>query len=619
MTTKEALEEEIQKHDNAYWNEQNPMITDQEYDALVQKLQQVAPDSPILMKVHAPVSGEGKKIHHIIPMLSLNKVYSVPELLEWCKKVSRGPSELFLIQPKYDGCSAELRESVLSTRGDGTVGENISQHTRILKVLQGGETIPATKFKGATRGEIVLAKSVFEHVKTKLTRKGGEQFKNSRNACAGILNRDENPDINVPLLTLIDFNEYSIKAELGQLPHLDWDGIIRNTQAQDYPTDGLVIKLADFKYAQSLGVTSHHKRSEIAFKFANPTGTTVLESITWSQGKEVLTPIGRVAPVEISGVTVQNVNLHNMKYIRDNDIHIGDTLIIERAGDVIPDVQKVIPGKKRELPIITQCPVCNGPVEYREPEVRCARSDCPGKLTNKLMDSVIRIGIERLGKPTLEKMIDVLGVGDLIDIFRLQKDQLLQLPGFAESSATNLHGEIQKVLKGGAYDWQILASLNLVGIGKTLSKILMEKFSLSHLVNMVETIPRGNLFSQLQEIDQVGRDRAAVLLSGIEINVGYIKELRELLPTKEVVKEAIRNDMIKVCFTGKFPKKKAFYYALLSGTKYKVVESVTKDLGLLIVADPSKNSSKQKKAEKLGVTVMAVDDLLDKIQNQGGD
>ena len=612
--SREQLEKEIQEHDRQYWVENKTVISDTEYDAKVRQLQRVAPDSPVLQQVHSPVRGMGKKIQHTIPMLSLAKVYELEELFKWCKKVARGPEELFLIEPKYDGCSAELMDGILSTRGDGKEGEDITHHLPIITIKQGEQNISPKSFKGMIRGEIVMLDSVFERERLNLVRKGGELFKNSRNAVGGILNREDNEDIKAPILTLIDFHQQFIKVSLKDIESLNWEAIITQVQDMDYPADGLVIKLADFDYGQTLGTTDHHRKCEMALKFANPTGETVLLGITWSQGKHNLTPIGNVIPVEISGVTVSNINLHNMRYLADNDIQIGDTLIVERCGDVIPDVQSVIPGKKREKPFINICPSCGSQVLFKDPEMVCTSTTCPGKMVNRLMDSIIRIGIERLGKPTLEKMVDTLGTQSLIDIFNMTKDDILRLPGFAETSAQNLFGEIQKVKEGGVFEWQILAAVNMSGIGRTLSKSLMASMSLDDLLNLVT---QPNCYEKIQENEMVGPDRAAVIITGVRVHEDYIRQLMEILPIKREKEEAVPEDQITVCFTGKFPEKKAFYYALLSGSRYKVVEKVDKTLGALIVADPSKSSGKQKKAEKLNISVLSVDSLLEQVQQQG--
>ena len=421
MTEIMQLEEEIRYHNKLYWEKNQPEISDIEYDTLTRELTKLNPTNSLLTVIHSPISTKGLKVKHKVKMLSLNKVYTIPELLTWCAKVSRGPHEQFLIQIKYDGCSANFTNGVLATRGDGEIGENITDK---LPLIEMGVR------KRDVRGEIIFRKSVFEKYKTILKKRDGTPYSNARNACAGMLNKDDLP-VKEAILELIPFGMETTKGSLTDLKVFDFDSYIKEVEELDYPADGLVIKLADLDYKESLGYTSHHSRGEIALKFANESATTQLLDVTWSMGKEVITPIGNVQPVEISGVIVSNVSLHNMKFIMDMGIRIGDTLTIERAGDVIPHVINVTPASTPQINItISICPECNGLVAYAEPNIYCVNPHCKGKKVNRLYDSITRIGIDRIGKPTIKNMVDILEVDNLIDIFQLTKESLLRLPKF---------------------------------------------------------------------------------------------------------------------------------------------------------------------------------------------
>lgn len=591
------LVKEITKHDNLYWEKSSPIISDPEYDKLVNELRKLDPTNNLIFRVHTPKT-TGKKVQHKIPMLSLDKVYTYQDLVKWCKKVARTKDEVFKVQPKYDGVSGDLRDGILATRGDGFIGEDVTDKLPLIRILTEN-----SKNSKNTRGEILFSKSDFS--KTNLVRKGGESYKNERNAVGGILNRDD-IDMSVgKVLTLVDFNLLSRHLSLTEIENLGEDGlkeIESDIQDLDFPVDGIVFKLADEDYGNSLGSTRHHLKSATAFKFANPFKFSKLIGITWSVGKHTITPIGRVEPIEISGVIVKNVSLHNLKNIRDLDIHIGDELRIERAGDVIPYATGVAQGQEREWIYITDCPVCGFPVKYVDPEILCVNPNCNGKHLVTLLDSVTRIGIEHLGEPTLRKMVNTLGVYDLTDIFSLTKDDIIKLEGFAKSATDILFNEIQKVKKEGVFEWQILAALNLEGIGRSLSNDLLKDRTLNEL--------RNYTISQFESIQGIGPERAKILFHGLRDSSQYIDQLLEIIPIKNSEPE---KDLIKICFTGKFPEKKAYYYDLIKDKGFNVWEKVTKELDILVVADPSKLSGKQKKAEKLGIKVMSIEDLLVKV------
>lgn len=595
---KELLISLIKKHDELYWKKGTPEISDFDYDILVESLKDIDPNHPLVNKINTPtVASEGKVIHKV-PMRSLEKVYTIEELVKWCGKVARSDEEMFVIEYKYDGCSATLIDGVLATRGDGNVGEDITSKLPIINII-------GTKNTSNVRGEVLMLKSVFSNIKDEMG------FKNTRNSVAGILNRDDVDIKHGKILTLVPFRYFSAWFMMEEIKRFLndselFDNIVKSAMSSDFPTDGLVVKLANKKYLEELGATSHHSKGEIAFKFANPTGKTVLLGIEWSIGKHVITPVGKVAPVEISGVTVSNVNLHNMGYINAKNIHIGDTLIIERAGDVIPDVLSVIPGKSRKKITLDNCPYCGEKVNFIPPVMVCINEKCSGKLLHRLMDSVVRIGIERLGLPSLKKIVDNLHVVNLIDIFDLTLDEIRSLDGFAAKSSENLLEEIQKVVRRNVEDWRILSCLNLEGIGTTLSKTLLSEFSLNELRNMTE--------KDFTNIAGIGPERAVVLVNGLKVNFEYIDMLLNKLTVmrSKENKSAKNSGKIKICFTGKFPKPKSYYYGLLGNDVYEVVERLESDTKVLVVADPSIESSKTKAAKKKGISIIGIYDLFDK-------
>lgn len=590
------LEEEIERHDHLFWVVGEPEISDEDYHALTRRLKELDPNNPLLDKIHTPTIESSTSVEHIVPMLSLDKVYTVPELIDWAFKVARTENERVLLQNKFDGWSIELRTGAMSTRGDGYIGDDISNKLIYVKLLDGTSASNVMY----DHGELVMLKSDFERYRPHILRKSGEQYKTPRTILTGLLTKDDIRDNVKEVLTFIPFSAFQIELKVSELKDLDWDALLEERKNADYPIDGLVLKLADEEYGKSLGSTSHHVRSAMALKLTNPTGKTVLRSIRWSFGKHKITPVGEVDPVEIGGVIVDSPNLHNYKYIIDNNIHIGDTLIVERCGDIIPDVQSVIPGEVRTPIILEACPACGSLVEYISPELVCTNPECVGKHLKRLLDSVVRIGIERLGEPTLEKLISI-GVSNLIDIFNLSKEDIIKLERFGESSSENLFNEIQKVKINGVHEWQILASLNIKGVGRRMSKMILENMSLSEL--------RNKSVEELESIKGVGFITAHSIYCDLVGNRGYIDELLKILPIIGGDESMIPKGTI--CFTGKMPEVRSYYEGLAIGNGYEPTSRVTKDLGLLVCMDPDSNSGKAKKARQYGIKIMHLNDWLE--------
>lgn len=605
MGREEQLAKTIEKHNKHYWEEQNPQINDEEYDKLKRELEQVNPNHPSLHQIEIDkVEGSGK-IRHRKKMESLNKVYNIEDLIKWAESVARNEEEKFAVQWKYDGCSAgyDRLTETLVTRGDGEIGENISDKLVLINFHQAIEN----NNEKYIRGELLITDVEFERMKNSIFRKDGSQYKNSRNFVAGMLNKKETDTKYGKFLTLVPF--YAENRGYWSLKYLKKNKIIETmsdlVDKIDYPTDGIVLKLVDEEYMRSLGSTSHHPRGAIALKFANPSGESRLLSIEWSMGKRKLTPIGKIDPVEISGVIVKNVNFHNAKYIKDRDIQIEDEVIVERCGDVIPDlVSNTHTNKSTKKGLFPEkCPICKSDLKYMEPELYCINFACTGKRLKQLSDSVVRIGIENLGEPTLTKMMQHKNVRNLVDIFNLTLTDVMELPGFATVSARNLFEDIKKVRVGGAYEWQILASLNIHGVGRSLSRKLLAKRTLDELRNMSE--------SDISNMENVGPIRAHEIDSGICEKYGeqseYLDELLNILPIREDSSKMSKT----ICFTGNRPEN----YRLLSESHgFEVKSSIVKGLDYLVCHNPNSGSNKLTKARKAGVKVISHEEFFDLVE-----
>ena len=262
----------------------------------------------------------------------------------------------------------------------------------------------------------------FSTIYRTIVKRGGGAYKNSRNAVAGIMGLKDISDMvrQHAKITLADYGLKSHKIRMEELTGRFAD-LVAEVEALPYPTDGVVFKLADAVYSDSLGATSHHPRGQIAFKFSGIRRETELVGVEWSFGKSALTPVAELSPVEIGGVTIRRATLHNAQNIIDMDLQLHDIVTVERAGDVIPYIVSREAGSNRRNIMIDRCPGCGSPLVRKGPELCCVNPECFETNLQKLADAVKNFGIERLGEPTLRKMMTALRVRTLADIFRLTK------------------------------------------------------------------------------------------------------------------------------------------------------------------------------------------------------
>lgn len=596
----EELARLVEYHNRKYWAEGEPEISDDEYDRIVRALTEKNPHHPLLTQVQAPVVAGSGKIVHKVPMLSLDKAYSLEEVLSWAGKFARTPQEALLVQPKYDGISAIWNEGVLATRGDGETGEDITDKAVLIELEHPDGIMPLVQFGGPVRGEIVIREDDFKTLYAGIRNRNGKTYKNSRNAVAGIMGLKDIREMLLQhaKLTLADYRLHSWHTRFDTLAD-DWQYLLEQAEALPYPMDGLVIKLADEAYSASLGNTAHHPRGQIAFKFSGVRRESRLVSVEWSFGKNCLTPVAEIEPVEIGGTTIRHASLHNLQNILDKDLHIGDIVTVERAGDVIPYIVSAVPGENRVSCLIAQCPCCGTELVRELPELRCPNPDCFETRLKNLSAAVRNIGIERLGEPNIRKMMTALGVKHLSDIFRLTKAQILSLEGFQNLSADNLLREIAAAKT--VPDWQLLAALNIRGIGPNMAKNIMRCHSFPEL--------RTLSVDELSRIDGIGPERAGALFRELRAQAAILDELLSCVDVAEThgLGASARPT---ICFTGKMPEKRSFYEDLARKAGFEPADSVNSSLSLLVCMDPAENSSKLQKARKNNIPVQQLDDWL---------
>jgi len=588
-------------HNKAYWKKGMLEISDERYDELIRALEKINPDHSLVIAINAPTVASEGKVTHNKAMLSLNKAYSIEDIDSWAKKNKRSDDELYLVEPKYDGISANYADNILATRGNGEVGENISAKLPLIELETIDYTGPVDR---PVRGEILIRNDDFKNIYFNITKKNGGTYKNSRNAVGGIMGLLDISDMQRQhaKLTLVDYEMVSYPVKYSELEKR-WPELVEKIEQLPYPMDGIVIKLADEDYSEELGNTAHHPRGQIAFKFSGIRKESLLREVQWSPGKNCLTPVAEIEPVEIGGVTIRHASLHNAQNIIDKDIQIGDRVIIERAGDVIPYIISALPGENRKNALIDTCPNCGKSLVRKGPELCCPNSDCSATRLKLLTSAVKNIGIDRLGEPNIQKMMTHLGVVTLKDIFDLRLSNILQLEGFKAKSAANLFNEIANARN--VADYQVLAALNVPNVGANIAKKIMNKYTLDELRQMTD--------EEMENIDTIGPERAKALYEQLSEQSGFINELTSALRIKQSKGQG-GETLPTICFTGQMPEKRSFYETLAEHNGYEATSTVSKELSVLVALDPEAGGGKISKANNLGVEIIALNDWLEKIK-----
>lgn len=596
------LERLIEHHNDVYWNQGTREIEDTEYDLLMRRLKEIAPGHELLEKIGAPAVSAIGKVEYEKPLLSLDKAYSLDEVVAWAEKYARSDDELLLVEPKYDGISANFENGILSTRGDGFTGENITDKLTLVELEKKGYR---GRVQGTARGEILMRNDRFVRFRENIQAKSGTKYKNSRNVLTGLMTLKESKDIEQvefvmrrcdAFLSFVDYELYSEEVLLKDLRR-EWDGLLAEFEKLPYPMDGIVIKIADRKYRDELGNTAHHPRGEIAYKFQNAKKTSRLINVIWSFGKNCLTPVAEIEPVELNGITIRHATLHNIQNIIDRDIEIGDEVVVERAGDVIPYIASSEPGLLRQSALIEHCPCCESLLVRQGPEICCVNPDCFETNLQRLLASVKNIGIEELGEPTLRLLMQEFSIRSLDGLFALKKEDFLKLPGFQMLSASNLFEEIQSARR--TDDYKLLAALNVAHIGPNIAKLIMKEYTLDELETLdVET---------LASIKGIGPERAKALTAVLRQEKELLASLKNILQIN-VTKGS--SEKPTVCFTGKMPEKRSYYEVAAALNGMVAVDSVSSSLSMLVCASLNEKGTKMTKAAKLGIKIIEIDEWI---------
>ncbi|RPH39687.1 MAG: NAD-dependent DNA ligase LigA, partial [Planctomycetota bacterium] len=478
MTTRaeyDQLRSEIERHNRLYYDQAAPEISDAEYDRLYDRLEAIEAEHPEWVTPDSPTQVVGghaverfEKAEHRLPMLSLEKAYDKEEIAAWIasmeRELGRSVEWTFTVEPKIDGDSLELvyekgALTLAATRGDGRVGENVTHTVRTIRGLP--QSLAGAPELAEIRGEAYLELADFRELNRKLQEKGEESFVNPRNLVSGSLKQKDARVTKSRPLKFIAYGLGSLKGkkfathadvltwfsslrfEIPEVKlcrnadeiHAYWEEQAAKRDALPHEIDGIVVKVNDLSLRDQLGARSKSPRWAIAYKFPAREETTQVQDIEWNVGRSgKITPVAKLKPVFISGVTVSNASLHNVAQLKRLDVRKRDTVLVTRAGDVIPYIVKVIEARRpedAEIPAIpSQCPVCRAAVEVTETDILCNNSfACPAQF-KKAIDhfcSRATMNIEGLGPEWIEQLVEKGLVKSLADLYALDPAKLLTL------------------------------------------------------------------------------------------------------------------------------------------------------------------------------------------------
>ena len=513
----EDLRELIRRYEHAYYVLDQPEVSDSEYDTLFLELRRIEEERPDLVSSDSPtqrVSGEASdqfaKVRHRSPMLSLQNAFDEAEIRAFDKRVrgAVGDKVVYCAELKIDGLAISLtygkgRLQRAATRGDGTIGEDVTANVRTIRSVP----LAVSPAKGLpdvfeVRGEVYFPIAGFERLNREMEAAGKARFVNPRNTAAGSV-RQIDPNVTAgrdlqtfmytldpggparsqwDVLNTLDSMGFRVNKNRRRLDsidevidyHAEWQ---RRRHELEYEIDGMVVKVDGFAQQLELGFVARSPRWAIAFKYAPEQAETVVEEIACYVGRTgVLTPVAHVKPVIVGGVTIRNVTMHNEAQVNEKGVYVGARVVIHRAGDVIPEivsVKKPKPGWK--MP--TRCPVCGGEVVREEPYIahRCINPFCGAQRLERLRHFAAVMDIEGLGYATLTQLIDRGVVEDPSDLYRMSKDQVIQLEGFADRSAQNL---VDRIAASRQPDlWRFLFALGIPQVGEATAQLLAADFS----------------------------------------------------------------------------------------------------------------------------------------------
>ena len=632
----------LNRYATEYYTSDNPSISDSEYDRLYRELVELETAYPDQVLADSPTHRVGGKIldgfekySHQYPLYSLQDAFSREELEAFDARVRKEVAHpTYICELKIDGLSISLtyEKGILvagATRGDGSVGENITENLKRVKDIP--LTLPE-ELDITVRGECYMPRASFDQVNQARQENGEPEFANPRNAAAGTLRQLDTAVVAKRNLATFLYQEASPSTRDSQekvLKHLEqlgfvvnpkrilaenideiWDFIQKVGQEREnlpYDIDGVVIKVNDLASQEELGFTVKAPKWAVAYKFPAEEKEAQLLSVDWTVGRTgVVTPTANLTPVQLAGTTVSRATLHNVDYIAEKDIRKDDTVIVYKAGDIIPAVLRVVESKRvseEKLDIPTNCPSCNSDLLHFEDEValRCINPRCPAQIMEGLIHFASRdaMNITGLGPSIVEKLFAANLVKDVADIYRLQEENFLLLEGVKEKSASKLYQAIQASKENSAE--KLLFGLGIRHVGSKVSQLLLQHFH--SIENLAQADPE-----EVASIESLGGVIAKSLQTyfateGSEILLKELKEAGVNLDYKgqTVVADAALSGLT-VVLTGKLERlKRSEAKNKLESLGAKVTGSVSKKTDLVVAGADA--GSKLQKAQELGIEV----------------
>lgn len=649
----EKLRREIRHNEYLYYVLDAPEITDAEYDRMMVRLRElearypdsIPADSPT-QRVGGRASSQFTEVRHLEPLLSLGNVFSAEELRAFDERVRSGlpagSKVEYVMEPKIDGlaCSLIYENGKLvraATRGDGVVGENVTANVRTIRSIPltlkvpEGEAVPELL---DVRGEVYMPRQAFMRLNEQRAERGESEFANPRNAAAGSL-RQLDPQVTAS--RSLSFFAYYLVGEGAQPKHSESLALLAHygfkvsenykvvenideaikyigdfnelRQGLSYDTDGAVIKVNDVYQQRILGATGKDPRWATAYKYPPEQAETTLEDIDWRVGRTgVLTPTAVLTPVKLSGSVISRATLHNEDFIRAKDIRIGDRVVINKAGEIIPEVLRVVAekrtGDEKEVEIPSVCPECGWRVERQgeEAAIRCTNPHCPALGREGLIHFVSRdaMNIDGCGPSVINALLDAGLVRDAADLYSLRKDDLLKLERMGEKSADNLLAALDESKKN-ELD-KLLFALGIRHVGAKVARILATEFGSMEKLQQAQP-------EELAQIRDIGDKIAesAVTWLNVPANIDLVERLAAAGLTMTFTPPASQEDNPffgkTLVFTGTMPTLgRAEAKTMAQDVGAKVSGSVSKKTDYVIAG--AEAGSKLEKAQQLGVTVI---------------
>ncbi len=650
------LREEIQRHDRLYYVEATPEITDREYDRLLERLRVIEAEHPELITPDSPtqrVGGESLEgfvsTPHAEPMLSVDNTYDETELREFDARVAKGLGEQpyrYVVDPKIDGVALSLRYeagllTLAATRGDGRTGDDITANAKVIRAIPlrlTGEAVPAVV---EIRGEVFWPKQSFNDYNLKRVEAGEQAFANPRNATAGTLKRLDPKAVAPRGLSFIahgfgQMSEVPDQTASGLTARLKSWGVpvsplmttcddadalwrhIRQFSVQryelPYEVDGIVAKIDRFDQRGELGETSRFPRWCVAFKYEAEQAESVLTDVDFQVGRlGTITPVARLTPVQLAGTTVSNASLHNFDQIERLGVKTGDTVIVEKAGEIIPQVVRVVaekrPDNARDITPPDACPVCDGQVQRDEGGVylRCVNPECGAQLREKLRFFAARgqMDIEHLGPALIDQLVEQRLVRHFADLYGLEAAQLAGLERMAAKSAENAVTAIADSKQRGPA--RLLAGMGVRHVGGRAAEVLVEHYG------NIDAIAAANT-EELTEVPEIGPVIAASVHQYLASDAGRdaIARLRAaglfMGGPKPTARRAGPLTDKTVVVTGTLPGfSRSEAKAAIKAAGGRAASSVSKKTDFVVAGENA--GSKADKARNLGVEIIDEDEF----------